>query len=122
MIGTLDAFLCFCAGIFFHMSVLHFFCFAQTASHPMIRMWKRPKLASSIWGSIQLVAGALILLLLNYRFRLDLDTLTLLAGFCFWGILVAVVSVHDPGSGAPPPWGGIFQSERRPAPPAMPPG
>jgi hypothetical protein len=94
---ALDAFLCFVAGVFFHMSFLHFFCFAETSTHPMIRMWKRPRLASAIWGSIQLFAGALILLLITFRFALDLDTVMLLAGFCFWGVLGA--ALFSPGGG-----------------------
>jgi hypothetical protein len=98
VVGALDAFLCFCAGVFFHMSILHFFCFAQTARHPMIRMWRRPRLASSLWATVQLAAGALILLLLRFRFALDLDTLTLLAGFCFWGVLGAVLFSGERGA------------------------
>jgi len=46
--------LLFFAGVFLHMSVLHLFLFGKTASHPMIRMRKSPKKASSIRGGIQL--------------------------------------------------------------------
>lgn len=84
---ALEYFLYFCAGIFFHISMLHFFCFSETASHPMIRIWKSPKTASSIWGSIQLFSGLLIILLLKYQFGLNLNTLFLFIGFSGWGIL-----------------------------------
>jgi hypothetical protein len=87
IISILHYFLYFCAGVFFHMSVIHFFCFSETASHPMIRMWKSPAIASSIWGSIQLLAGLLILLLLHYRFELSFNTLLLFIGFSLWGIM-----------------------------------
>jgi hypothetical protein len=99
---VLDALLCFCAGVFLHMSILQIFCFPETAHHPMIRIWKRPRLASSIWGTIQLSAGVMILLLINHRFKLDLDTLSLLVGFCFWGVLGAVPFSGDRGAGNPP--------------------
>jgi hypothetical protein len=80
-------FLFFCAGVFFHMSIVHFFCFSETASHPMIRIWKNPRLASSISGVIQLFFGLLIILLLKYQFELNFNTLFLFVGFSFWGIL-----------------------------------
>jgi len=83
MVATLDAVLCFCAGVFLHICVLHFFRWEETSTHPMVRMWKRPRLASTVWASVQLFAGVLILLLIKFRFALDLDTLVLLAGFCF---------------------------------------
>jgi hypothetical protein len=93
--AALDAFLCFCAGVLLNMSVLHLFHFERTATHPMIRVWKHPRLGSSIWGSVQLFAGALILLLIKFRFALDLDTMLLLAGFCFWSVLGALLSGTD---------------------------
>lgn len=95
MSAALDAFLCFCAGVLLNMSALHLFHFEQTATHPMIRMWRHPRLASSIWGSIQLFLGALILLLVKFRFALDLDTMLLLAGFCLWNLLGALLFSRD---------------------------
>jgi hypothetical protein len=83
----LNNFLYFCAGVFFHMSIVHFFCSSETVNHPMIRIWENPRLASSISGSIQLFFGLLILLLLKYKFELNFNTLFLFAGFSFWGIL-----------------------------------
>ncbi len=101
MSAVLDAFLCFCAGVFFNMCILHFFCMSETATHPMIRVWSRPRLASAIWGSVQLFAGALILLLLKFRFTLDLDTMMLLAGFSSWGVLGAALWSGDRGGATP---------------------
>lgn len=89
--AALDAFVCFCAGVFLNMSVLHLFLFERTATHPMIRMWPRPRMASALWGSVQLFAAALILLLIRPRFALNLDTLLLVAGFCFWSVLGALL-------------------------------
>ncbi len=83
--------LLFFAGICFHMSFLHFYGFSETASHPMIRVWKYPKLASSIWGSIQLAVGLIIILLLNYQLQQTMDTLSLFVGFVVWGIIRAVI-------------------------------
>jgi hypothetical protein len=57
----LRSFLFLCAGVFFHMSMIHFFLFSETASYPMIRIWKKPAFASAIQASIQLLAGTLIL-------------------------------------------------------------
>jgi hypothetical protein len=79
------------------MSVLHFFSWRETATHPMIRMWKRSRLASAIWGSIQLAAGVVILLAVGYRFRFSFDTLALVVGFCFWGVLGAALWSGDRG-------------------------
>ncbi len=79
------------AGVCFHMSILHFYVFSETASHPMIRMWKRPKLASSLWGGIQLAVGLAIVLLLNYQLQLTLDTFFLFAGFVAWGVVRAAI-------------------------------
>ncbi|HTX90200.1 MAG TPA: hypothetical protein VMC09_03200 [Anaerolineales bacterium] len=81
----------FFAGICFHMSILHFYGFSETASHPMIRMWKYPKLASSIWGSIQLAVGLIVVFLLKYQLQQTLDTLFLFIGFAVWGIFRAVI-------------------------------
>ena len=83
--------LLFFAGICFHMCILHFYGFSETASHPMIRIWKYPKLASSIWGSIQLAIGLIIVMLLNYRLQETLDTLCLFIGFVAWGTVRAIV-------------------------------
>ncbi len=79
------------AGVCFHMSILHFYVFSETASHPMIRMWKHPKLASSLWGGIQLAVGLVIILLLNYQLQPSLDTLFLFAGFVTWGVAQAAI-------------------------------
>ena len=51
----------------------------------MIRKWKSPKTASSFFGGIQLCAGLMILLLLDYRFEIKLCTLCLVLGFIAWG-------------------------------------
>ena len=59
------------------------------------------RLASTVWASVQLFAGVLILLLIKFRFALDLDTLVLLAGFCFWGVLGALLFDHGDGGGSP---------------------
>jgi hypothetical protein len=82
-----QGFLYFCAGIFLHMSVLHFFFFEETARHPMIRMWKSRGLASALWGCVQLGSGLAILLFSGYRFGPDMDTLLIFLGFCAWGIV-----------------------------------
>jgi len=93
--SLLAGFLCICAGVLFHMSVLHFFCFSMTASHPAVRIWPRPRLASAIWGCIQLTAGVLILLLLPPRLGAGPDTFLLLAGCCFWGVLISALARDD---------------------------
>jgi hypothetical protein len=79
------------AGICFHMSILHFYGFSETASHPMIRIWKYPKLASSIWGSVQLAVGLIVVLLLKFQLQQAFDTLFLFVGFVAWGILRAAI-------------------------------
>ncbi len=96
--GGLQVFGCFCAGVFLHMCVLHFFRFEETAAHPMIRMWSRPRLASSISASIQLAAGVVIFLAVDYRFAFNFDTLGLVVGSCFWGVLGAVMWSGDRGA------------------------
>jgi hypothetical protein len=88
MIATLARHaLLFCAGVFFHMSAVHFFRFEETASHPLIRIWKSPSIASAVWACIQLALGLLIVFSLKYRFVLSLETVPLFFGFCLWGIL-----------------------------------
>ncbi len=82
--------LLFCAGVFFHMSALHFFRFEETAGHPMIRLWKSPCIASAAWACVQLGAACLILYLLDFHPRRGLDAVPLLVGFCLWGILRGV--------------------------------
>ncbi len=57
----------------------------------MIKMWKRPKLASSLWGGIQLAVGLVIVLVLNYHLQLSFDTFFLFAGFVAWGVVRAVI-------------------------------
>ena len=43
------------------MGTTQFFLSSETDSHPMIRGWKKPAFASTIWGSIQLLADTLTL-------------------------------------------------------------
>jgi hypothetical protein len=74
------------------MSILHFFVFAETSCHPMIRKWKSPKTASSFFGGIQLCAGLMILLLLDYRFEIRLSTLCLVLGFIAWGVVRGAIA------------------------------
>jgi len=85
------SFLFFFAGICFHMSFLHFYGFAETASHPMIHMWKYPKLASAVWGSIQLGVGLIVISQLGYQLQQTLETLFLFLGFAAWGVFRAVI-------------------------------
>ena len=80
-------FLMFCAGICLHMSVLHFFHFAETAKHPMIRIWKHPRTASALWGSFQLACGLIIPVAYSYRLSLAWDSFFAFLGFCAWGVL-----------------------------------
>src|SRR5579859_5615283 len=81
-------FLLFCAGVFLNTSLVHLLNFEETRHHPMIRIWRSPKLGSSVWSVVQLFCGGLILLLLHYRFELSLETLFVVLGFIFWAILI----------------------------------
>lgn len=92
--AILDDFLLVCAGIFLNMSLVHLLNFEETKHHPMIRMWRSPRLASSIWGVIQLFCGGLILLLLKYSFELSLSTLFVFLGFSFWAILIGFTAAR----------------------------
>jgi len=84
----LDAFLLFGAGILLDMSLVHLLNVDETRHHPMIRMWKWPRLASSVWGVIQLFCGGFILLALDFKFALDVKTLLVFLGFSGWAILI----------------------------------
>ena len=81
----------FVCGIFLNMSLNHLVNFEETKRHPMIARTGSPKLASSIWGTIQLLAGGVILLLLDYKFELSFDTLFLFLGFSIWAILLGAL-------------------------------
>jgi hypothetical protein len=76
----------FCAGVFFHISVIRFFRFEETASHPMIRMRKSPKLRENV----QLFSGLSILILLKYRSGIIPESVFLFAVFCLCGMMRAV--------------------------------
>ena len=90
--SIVNALLCFVAGIFLNMSLLRLVNFSETRVHPMIRRMKSPKLASTLWGLLQLFLGALILLLIHYRFALTPDTAVLFLGFGGWAVFVAAAS------------------------------
>ena len=81
----------FVCGVFLNMSLNHLVNFGETARHPMIARTGSPKLASSIWGTIQLFAGGLILLLLDYKFELSLNTLCIFLGFSVWAIFLGAL-------------------------------
>ena len=81
----------FVSGIFLNMSLNHLVNFGETARHPMIARTGSPKLASSIWGTVQLLAGGLILLLLGYKFELSLNTLCIFLGFSMWAIFLGAL-------------------------------
>ncbi len=81
----------FVSGIFLNMSLNHLVNFSETRRHPMIARWKSPKLTSSIWGCIQLFAGGIILLLLGYKFELNLNTLFIFLGFSVWAIFLGAL-------------------------------
>ena len=82
----------FVCGIFLNMSLNHLVNFEETKRHPMIARTGSPKLASSIWGTIQLLAGGVILLLLDYKFELSFDTLFLFLGFSVWAVFLSVIA------------------------------
>ena len=73
------------------MSLNHLVNFGETARHPMIARTNSPKMASSIWGTVQLFAGGIILLLLDYKFELSLNTLFLFLGFSVWAIFLGML-------------------------------
>jgi hypothetical protein len=88
VILIIDCALLALAGILFNMSLLHFFSFAETRNHPVIAQASWPHLASALWASLQLVLGLTILLVLRYRFELNVGTLCLFSGFALWGIAI----------------------------------
>ena len=87
----INLFLLFCAGIFFHMSIKHYFCFSETIDDPLIRMWKYRYIACTIWATVQLAAGLLIIFFLNYQFEPSIESLFLFIGFSSWGILRGII-------------------------------
>ena len=91
------------AGILLNMSLLHLVNFSETRRHPMIKWTKSPKLASTLWGLGQLALGALILLLLHYRFELALTTGFIFLGFGLWAIFVAAMSDRNDRRRQPDP-------------------
>ncbi len=88
----LDCIFCFLSGIFFNMSFLHLFAFFETRNHPMIAKSRRPYLASKIWGVVQLTAGSILLILVKFHPGYNLGTAFLAAGFCFWAIVLGVIT------------------------------
>ena len=90
--NILNFFLYFVSGVLLNMSLAHLVNFAETIRHPIIARTKFPKLTSTFWGLAYLFFGGLILLYLNYKFELSLETAILFAGFSFWAIFLAVVS------------------------------
>ena len=82
----------FVAGILFNMSLLHLANFSETKRHPMIKWAKSPKLASTLWGLLQLSLGTLILLLTHYEFELTPGTAAIFLGLGAWAIFVAAMS------------------------------
>jgi hypothetical protein len=89
---AIKLFLLFWAGIFIHMGLMHHFSFDKVKTHPMIRMWKSPKIAASVWGIFQLSFAILILLFQNFQFGKNLDTIFVFLGYCFWALLAALFS------------------------------
>lgn len=90
----LEYILCFISGIFFNMSFLHLFAFFETRNHAMIAKSRRPYLASKIWGVVQLCAGAVLLVLMKFHPGYNPATAFLTAGFCFWSILLGVMTTR----------------------------
>ena len=85
-------FLFFLAGIAIHMGFMHHFSFDRVKTHPMIRIWKSPKMAAAISGIIQFSIALLILLLQNFRLGLNSDTFFVFLGYSFWAVLAALFS------------------------------
>jgi hypothetical protein len=92
LISVLDSCLYFLAGICFFMSPQHLFNFTETQRHYLIAKSRSPKVASTIWGIIQLAAGLLILLALHYQFDRNLGTLFIFLGFSCWAIFVRYIA------------------------------
>ena len=85
-------FLFFLAGIAIHMGLMHHFSFDRVKTHPMIRIWKSPKMAAAISGIVQFSIALLILLLQNFRLGLNSDTFFVFLGYSFWAVLAALFS------------------------------
>jgi len=83
---------CFATGILFNMSFLHLFDFYETQNDAMIAKAKRPYLASKLWGVFQLGAGAILMALVKFNLGFNPNTLALLLGFCFWSILLGIIT------------------------------
>ena len=89
---TIRYFLFFLAGIVIHMGFMHHFSFDRVKTHPMIRIWKSPKMAAAISGIVQFSIALLILLPQNFRLGLNSDTFFVFLGYSFWAILAALFS------------------------------
>ncbi len=89
---VLNYLLYFVSGVFLDMSLIHLTDFDETRHHPMIARSKYPKLASTLWGLFQLFCGILILLLLKYKFELQLSTAFIFLGFAVWAVLLGINS------------------------------
>ncbi len=82
----------FLAGILLNMSLVHLVNFNETRRHPIIAKSKTPKLSSTLWGLGYLFLGGLVLLLLNYRFTLSLETAFVFLGFSVWAIFLGLIA------------------------------
>ena len=91
---TIRYFLFFLAGIVIHRGFMHHFSFDRVKTHPMIRIWKSPKMAAAIWGITQFSVALLILLLQKFQFGLNLDTFFVFLGYSFWAVLAALFSTQ----------------------------
>ena len=89
---VLENILYFLAGIFLHMSFMHHFSFERVKTHPMIRVWKSPKMAAAVWGTIQLACALLILALQNYKFGFNWNTGCIFLGYSAWAVAAALFS------------------------------
>jgi hypothetical protein len=76
------------SGICIHMSILHLFSFYETRYHPMVSKAGNPYRASKIWGIIQLVIALIILYLGKIEIGRNIQTLSVVIGFCAWGIFL----------------------------------
>jgi hypothetical protein len=92
---VLTCLLCAVSGVFLDMNLFHLLNFSRSIRHPAVRIWRMPKLASTIWGLIQLFCAALILLLVKYEFALSAYTLCLFLGFGSWAIFLAALEERD---------------------------
>jgi len=92
MIRPLYEFLYFLAGIFLHMSVLHYFSFYEVQHDPLIARSVTPYLASKLWATVQLFCGIIILVFGKFQFGLNIPSLFVALGFAFWGVLTGMLS------------------------------